>query len=46
MNSIKLSIVICTYNREKYISESILSTLNQTASKDSYQIIVVTNNFP
>lgn len=40
----KLSIVICTYNREKYIAESILAALNQTVSQEEYQVIVVNNN--
>jgi len=46
MKSVRLSIVICTYNREKYIAESIESTLNQTAPRDTYQVIVVNNNSP
>lgn len=40
----RLSIVICTYNRERYIAESVRAALNQTASKDLYQVIVVNNN--
>lgn len=40
----QLSIVICTYNRERYIAESIRSALKQTADKQFYQLIVVNNN--
>lgn len=40
----KLSIVICTYNRELYIAESILAAINQTTSQEEYQVIVVNNN--
>lgn len=41
---IKLSIIICTYNREKYISESVNASLNQTVSYSDYQVVVVNNN--
>ncbi len=41
---VKVSIVICTYNREKYIAESIHAALNQTADKELFQVIVVNNN--
>lgn len=41
---VKVSIVICTYNREKYIAESIIAALNQTADKELFQVIVVNNN--
>lgn len=40
----KISVVICTYNREKYIAESINASLNQTVSHSYYQVIVVNNN--
>lgn len=40
----KLSVVICSYNREKYIAESINAALNQSVSLVDYQIVVVNNN--
>lgn len=41
---VKLSIVICTYNRERYIAESVRASLNQTVKQGDYQVIVVNNN--
>lgn len=40
----ELSIIICTYNRDPYIDQSILHILNQAVSKDKYELIVVNNN--
>ncbi len=42
--SVKISVVICSYNRAKYIIDAIESLYNQTVSKDLYEIIVVDNN--
>ncbi len=40
----KISIVICTYNRSKYLPEALLSLYNQTVSKNFFEVIVVNNN--
>ena len=40
----KLSIIICTYNRDKYIAESIQAALNQTSHPDTYEVVVINNN--
>jgi glucosyl-dolichyl phosphate glucuronosyltransferase len=38
-----ISVVICTHNRSKYLLKAIQSAVNQTYSKDEYEIIVVDN---
>jgi glycosyltransferase involved in cell wall biosynthesis len=38
-----ISVVVCTYNREKYIAKCIDSLLKQSLSRDLYEIIVVDN---
>lgn len=38
------SVVICSYNREKYIADAIESLLNQTLSPELYEIIIIDNN--
>lgn len=43
-NSIRISVVICSYNREDYIIEAIESLYYQTASKNTFEVIVVDNN--
>jgi glucosyl-dolichyl phosphate glucuronosyltransferase len=40
----KVSVVICTYNRELYILDSLSSVKDQTCSKDLYEVILVDNN--
>jgi glycosyltransferase involved in cell wall biosynthesis len=42
--SLKISIVICTYNRAAYIQEAMQSLYDQTLSRDAYEVIVVNNN--
>ncbi len=37
----KVSVIIPTYNREKYIGRCIRSLLNQNWSKDNYEIVVI-----
>ena len=37
----EVSIIITCYNQEKYIARAIRSCLNQTFSKDEYEVIVV-----
>jgi len=39
----KISAVICTYNRDKYIGKSIESLVNQTLLDNQYEIIIVDN---
>jgi GT2 family glycosyltransferase len=41
---LKISVIICSYNRATYIIDAIDSLYNQTASKDLYEVIVVDNN--
>lgn len=41
---IDLSVIVCTYNRDLYIEESILSLLQQEDSGGSIEIIIVNNN--
>ncbi|OFX25523.1 MAG: hypothetical protein A2033_05000 [Bacteroidetes bacterium GWA2_31_9] len=40
----ELSIVVCTYNREKYLEQSLNSLVNQSLDKKYYEIILVNNN--
>jgi glycosyltransferase involved in cell wall biosynthesis len=40
----QLSVIICTYNREKFILDSLISIKNQSLTKDNYEIIIVNNN--
>lgn len=42
--TVKFSIVVCTYNRCELLRELLLSLLDQSANKDTYEIIVVDNN--
>lgn len=44
MSKPRLSVVICTYNRDKWILQALQSTLDQSLSKDEYEVIVVNNN--
>ena len=39
----RISAVICTYNRSKYLSKAILSLVGQSMSESAYEIIVVDN---
>jgi glucosyl-dolichyl phosphate glucuronosyltransferase len=41
---LKISVIICTYNRSAYISDAMESLYNQTLSKNAYEVIVVNNN--
>lgn len=43
-NNIRVSVIVCTYNREKYISRTLEHLERQTASKDEFEVIVVNNN--
>lgn len=44
--TIDLSIVVCTYNREKYIEKCMQHCYNQTLNKSDYELILVNNNSP
>jgi glycosyltransferase involved in cell wall biosynthesis len=40
----KVSVIICTYNRDKHIHRALESLIHQTASKEDYEIVVIDNN--
>lgn len=40
----KISVVVCTYNRSKLLSQCLESLANQTFDKNLYEVIVVDNN--
>ena len=40
----EISVVVCTYNREKMLPECLDSLANQRANKNLYEVIVVDNN--
>jgi glycosyltransferase involved in cell wall biosynthesis len=44
MVEIKISVVVCTYNRSALLRETVVSLLEQDINKNSYEIIVVDNN--
>ncbi len=44
MEEIKISVVICTYNRAAYIQDAMNSLYHQTIQKKLYEIIIVNNN--
>lgn len=44
MSEIKISAVICTYNRAGYLGMAIDSLINQTMAASEYEIIIVDNN--
>lgn len=44
MKSPKLSVVICTYNRDKWLKLALESTYNQTLAYSDYEVIIVNNN--
>lgn len=39
-----LSVIVCTYNREKYIGQCLAHLANQSADKSVYEVIIVNNN--
>ena len=43
---IRFSFVICTYNREKYVGESLQSICMQAFEKDAFEVVLVDNNSP
>ena len=40
----KLSIIICTYNREKFILKSLYSIAHQNADVNIFELIIINNN--
>ncbi|MFY8091449.1 MAG: glycosyltransferase family 2 protein [Chitinophagaceae bacterium] len=44
IENLKLSVVICSYNRAKYIANAMESLYNQTIDKSLYEVFVVDNN--
>jgi len=40
----QLSLVICTYNRDKYIAQALESIYEQTAAKELFELVVIDNN--
>ena len=42
--AITISVIICTYNRAKYIKEAMESLLIQSYDKDKFEIIIANNN--
>lgn len=41
---LKISLIVPTYNREKYLIKALSSFLNQSLSPDKYEILIVDNN--
>lgn len=39
-----VSVVICTFNREKFLEEALLSLASQDIGLDKYEIIIINNN--
>lgn len=39
-----VSVIICTYNRAKFIGEALTSLAKQTLGKDKFEIIIINNN--
>jgi glycosyltransferase involved in cell wall biosynthesis len=44
IGQIKISAIICTYNREKYIRQALDSLVAQTLAMEHFEIVVVNNN--
>jgi glucosyl-dolichyl phosphate glucuronosyltransferase len=40
----KISVVVCTFNRDRYIEECLSHLNNQTCGKNDYEVIIVNNN--
>lgn len=38
------SIIVCTYNREKYLPNTLKCLKNQSAPSDTYEIVIINNN--
>ncbi|NBV07584.1 MAG: glycosyltransferase family 2 protein [Flavobacteriia bacterium] len=46
MNTPKISVAICTYNREKYLPQLFQSIEKQTLPESAYEILLIDNNSP
>lgn len=46
MNNPILSVIVCTYNRDRYILRNLECLLNQTADKSAYEVVLINNNSP
>lgn len=44
MNKLRLSIVVCTYNRADLLVDCLESLVNQDVDPESYEVIIVNNN--
>jgi len=44
MSKVKLSVVVCVYNREDLLYDALKSLLNQTLSKEFYEVLIIDNN--
>lgn len=44
MQSPKLSIIVCTFNRAKYIVDCLKHLTNQTLASEKYEVLVINNN--
>ena len=43
-NTLQISVVICTYNRDQFINKCLECLAQQTLSKECYEVILVDNN--
>ena len=43
---LKISVAICTYNREKYLPQLFASIEKQTLATDQFEVVLVNNNSP
>lgn len=44
MQNIEVSVIVCTYNRDKYLSKTLDHLKNQSLSKSRYEMVIVNNN--
>lgn len=44
MKSPKISVIVCTYNRENLLEKCLYSLINQSTKKEDYEIIIIDNN--
>jgi glycosyltransferase involved in cell wall biosynthesis len=42
--SLKISVIICTYNRAAYIQQAMQSLYDQTLPRDAFEVLIVNNN--
>lgn len=43
-NTLKISVIICTYNREKFLPGALNSLIDQTLETTAYEIVIINNN--